>query len=500
MKRLLTIMIAIIMAIGLSGGCSKGSTSREAISGETGTNAESGAKKDNGTINILYPGEESDRMSNFMENEFAERMKTDLGLKIEMIFVPWDQYWEQKDIMLAAQEPIDLYWDGLPNLSTIVNKKQASVLNDLVDKYSQDMLRVLPKEHLEGATINGEIYGIPSAYSPSSGMYQQICVRQDILEACGMTEIKTVRDLAVFAGKAKEQFPEMKGPADPIFKPLTRYFAEEQLTWCANEDTAVYGETTDKVYDYYETEAFKQVAQFNRKMYTDGLYTDDLTIKYNEKDSRMMTGLYLWVEGSLGKENEIIDEIRINAPEAKLKSYSLKAEEPRYITATGGEVLCIPQTAPNPEGAMQFINWIYASQENYLFAIYGVEGTDYEIADGRINKLVPDEFFYEWMFRNKNYQLFTPEVDQAYIDTYTSWDDKAIISNMLGFRFNNENVKEIEAAIKEVAGKQMNPILYGFVDFETEYPKALQALKNAGIDDYIAEVQRQMDEFLASKQ
>ena len=505
MRRLLTIMIAVTMVIGLLGGCGRGSREsgtgqKDAASGGAGADAGDEANKDNGTITILYPGEESDRMSGFMKNEFAERMKTDLGLKVEMVFVPWDQYWEQKDIMLAAQEPIDLYWDGLPNLSTIVNKKQASVLNDLVDRYCQDMLKVLPRERLDGASIGGEIYGIPSAYSPSSGMYQQICVRQDILEACGMTEIKTARDLADFAQKAKEQFPEMKGPADPIFKPLTRYFAEEQLTWCANEDTAVYGETTNKVYDYYETEAFKQVAQFNRKMYTDSLYSDELTIKYNEKDSRMMTGLYLWVEGSLGKENEIIDEVRINAPDAKLKSYTLKAEEPRYITATGGEVLCIPQTAPNPEGAMQFINWIYASQANYLFAIYGVEGTDYEIADGRINKLIPDEFFYEWMFRNKNYQLFTPEVDQAYIDMYTSWDDNAIVSEMLGFRFNNENVKEIEAAIKEVAGKQMNPILYGFIDYDTEYPKALQALKNAGIDEYIAEVQRQMDEFLASKQ
>jgi len=103
------------------------------------------------------------------------------------------------------------------------------------------------------------------------------------------------------------------------------------------------------------------------------------------------------------------------------------------------------------------------------------------------------------MFRNKNYQLFAPEIEQSYIDTYESWDDKAVTSNMLGFRFNNEKVKVIETAIKEVAGKQMAPILYGFVDFDTEYPKALEALKKAGIDEYVAEVQKQMDEFQASK-
>ncbi|MBP1754006.1 MAG: transporter substrate-binding protein, partial [Firmicutes bacterium] len=245
--------------------------------------------------------------------------------------------------------------------------------------------------------------------------------------------------------------------------------------------------------------AFKKVAQFNREMYNEGIYSDDLTTKYNERDSRVQTGLYLWVEGSLGKENEIIDSVKANAPEARLKNYILKPEDPRYIVATGGEVLCIPQTAPNPEGAMKFVNWLYSSQENYLFALYGVEGTDYEIVDGRINKLVSDEFFYEWMFRNKNYQLFSPTIDQAYIDTYKSWDNEAIISKMLGFRFNNENVKEIEAAIKEVSGKQMAPILYGFVDFDTEYPKALENLKAAGIDEYVAEVQRQMDEFQAAK-
>ena len=38
----------------------------------------------------------------------------------------------------------------------------------------------------------------------------------------------------------------------------------------------------------------------------------------------------------------------------------------------------------------------------------------------------------------------------------------------------------------------------GFVDFDTEYPKAVEALKNAGIDEYIADLQRQVDEFLAA--
>ena len=40
-------------------------------------------------------------------------------------------------------------------------------------------------------------------------------------------------------------------------------------------------------------------------------------------------------------------------------------------------------------------------------------------------------------------------------------------------------------------------ILYGYVDFETEYPKAIAELEAAGINEYVAEVNRQLAEFMA---
>lgn len=481
-KRVLALALMLVMALGALAGC-----------------ADQGTQGGVETVHILYPGDQGDRFTEFLGNEFAEQLKNDLNMKVEVTFLPWDQYWEQKDIMLANKEKIDLYWDGLPDLSTIVNKQQAMPLDELIQQHGQDMLKALPMEQLQGGVVDGKIYGIPSAYAPSSAMFQLVCVRQDILEAVGMSEIKTPEDLMQFSKLAIEKFPEIKGGGDPLFKPLTRYYADEQYHWVASQELAVFGEESHKIYSYYETEAFQQLSRFNREMSLAGQYNDDVTIKYNERDSRMQTGIYLWVEGSLGKENEIVDAVRANAPDAVLKSYLLAPEKPRYVTAAGGEVLCVPNSAPNPAGAIKFLNWLYGNQENYNLAVYGVQGKDYEIVDGRIKKLVADEFFYEWMFRNKNYQMFAPDVDQAFIDTYTHWDDEAKISASFGFRFNNENVKEIETKCNEVAGKQFASIRTGFVDFETEYPKAVAALKEAGIDEYIAEVQRQMDEFLASQ-
>jgi len=495
MKKTLNVLAVAALSMSLLAGCGNNNNA-DSSAGSSSSSSKSGKLE---TLNILYPGDASERMTEFLENEFAEKMAADLNLDVKLTYVPWSQYWENKDIMLAASEPIDLYWDGIPYLSQIVNKKQAQPLDDLLAEYGQNLLKVLPESQFEGGKVDGQIYAIPSAYAPSSAMFQMVTVRQDILEAVGMTEIKTTDDLYEFSKRAAQQFPEMKGAADPVIKPITRYFAEEQYNFIGPEELVVFGEESKKAYSYYETEAFQELIKFGNKMYAEKLYTEDLTIKYNERDTRMQTGLYLWVEGSIGKEMEIYNTVKAAAPDAELKSYLLADEKPRYITATGGEIMVIPYTAKNPTGAMKFLNWLYESQENYLFALYGVEGKDYEIVDGRINKIAANDFFYEWMFRNQNYQVFAPNVEQEAIDQYQNWDNNAIVSDSLGFAFNNENVKQIETALIEVAGKEIAALRTGFLDFDKGYEAAISALKKAGIDEYVAEYQRQLDEFIANK-
>jgi len=481
MKKRISLFLVLAMIIACFAGCG----------------SKSGKAGDSETVVILYPGEETDSMANFIKNDLNPRLKEEVGIQVQLIYKGWDQYWEQKDIMLASNQAIDLYWDGLPDLSSMVNKSQCQPLNDLIKENCPDMLKVIPESQLAGGTIDGVQYGIPSAYAPSSCMYQLVCVRSDVLDAVGMDKIETADDLKQYATLAAEKFPEMKGPADIVFKPLTRYFADEEYTWCAFADSVVFGETTQKAYSYFETEAFQQVAKFNQSMYDAGLYGDELTTNYNERDARMQQGTYLWVEGSLGKENEIISSVRSNAPEAELKSFLLRPEKDKYITACGGEVLCVPYSATNPAGAMKFLNWMYKSQENYLFCLYGKEGDNYNVVDGRIELKDPafEGYFYEWMFRNANYTLFTSDISDEFIEEYNSWDDNAKTSAVIAFHFDNSNVLEIETAINEVIQQRFTPIECGYVDFDTNYPAAVEELKAAGIDEYVAEVQRQLDEY-----
>ena len=146
------------------------------------------------------------------------------------------------------------------------------------------------------------------------------------------------------------------------------------------------------------------------------------------------------------------------------------------------------------------MNWLYKNQENYLFGLYGPEGENYTIENDRLVLKDPafEGYFYEWMFRNANYTIFPSDVSDEFIEMYSHWDDDAKTSDVIAFHFDNSKVLEIETNVNEVLQNRLGPILYGYVDFDENYPVALQELKDAGIDEYVAEVQRQLDEYFAA--
>ena len=60
-------------------------------------------------VTILYPGEESDRMTELLSGELGAALLQDLDMQIEMIYVPWGDYWNMKTAKLQAGDAIDLY-------------------------------------------------------------------------------------------------------------------------------------------------------------------------------------------------------------------------------------------------------------------------------------------------------------------------------------------------------------------------------------------------------
>ena len=148
---------------------------------------------------------------------------------------------------------------------------------------------------------------------------------------------------------------------------------------------------------------------------------------------------------------------------------------------------------------LRFIDWIYASKENYDFCINGVEGVDYERVDGVVEKLSNDSFWDGWFLEASKYKEFDPTLTQEQIDKYKSFDDGSKLSKMAGFSFDPTNVSAEAAAITAVYDEYIEPMAVGLLDYESNIDDAVERLKKAGIDEYIAEYQKQFSEFYASK-
>ena len=75
------------------------------------------------------------------------------------------------------------------------------------------------------------------------------------------------------------------------------------------------------------------------------------------------------------------------------------------------------------------------------------------------------------------------------------FNDIALMSVAFGFNWNSEDVMTEITACSNVKAKYENALFCGALDPATTIPKFVEELKDAGVDDIIAEKQRQLDEW-----
>lgn len=483
----LSLLVSLVITVTLLSGFGKAGNSTAVSSTKV--------PNDYVTLKILMPGDESARMKDFLNNDLKKKLKEDLNLGIDVSYVGWDQYWSKKDMMLAAGQQIDFYWDGMPNISNVIAKKQAMAIDDLLNKYGQDIKKAIPSINFKTTVFNGKTMAIPSQYAPTAEKFRSVLVRQDILEAVGMKTIKSADDLSKFFKLAKAKYPEMKAVGEDLNVALIRQYSDGLTTTGGNDTPVAYDEKTKKAVSYFETDTFKKAAKQMGIWSAAGYVPEDVTIK--PKDNRIDQGQYLVSDGAISRPMENIATLHRNVPNGKYAEYLLAPEKSSYKTMASTEIICIGATSKYPDRAMQLLNWIYKSKDNYNMFIYGVKGKDYKIENGRIVQLTNDTFFPEWMFRNINMMSFPTTVDDKFINIFKNWDKNAKISGIYGFQFDATPVKSEAAKIASVYNEKILPIETGYVDFDKNYSDAIKALKAAGIDKYVAEYQNQLNAYQA---
>lgn len=157
--------------------------------------------------------------------------------------------------------------------------------------------------------------------------------------------------------------------------------------------------------------------------------------------------------------------------------------------------------------AMQYLNFMYASSEwNDLFC-WGVEGTHYVVSDDG-HYTFPEGVTSSTSGYCTNVTWIAPAQFKAGVwegDDLDLWDridafnNNAMVSNGSGFIFDTTPVSTQYTAVTNVYNEYQKSIEYGVLDPDTAIPEMNEKMKTAGLEDIIAEKQKQFDEFLATK-
>jgi putative aldouronate transport system substrate-binding protein len=508
-KRLPVLAVSLVAAIAVTA-CSSSnntttSTTTPAVSPDSKKAENTVIKQELVTINMVMPGDQNARMKSFLETEFAQKMKDELNLKFNINYIPWAQYYDKLNLMFASGEDLDLFWGSPARLAQFANKKNILPVDKILKENGPNILKYFPQENFEAVKLNGEMYALPVAKAPTAAKFHSLLVREDLLKEAGMSAIKTVQDITDFAAKVKAKHPDIT----PIFEgdsvnSYYRAFSPDNASYIplgnpfyyVNED-----EKEGKVYSLFDNaDMVKKISAMRADWRSKGYIKDNQLTNAGNALSEFNSGNYAMTSGAAGdRAVNNLSSLAKNVPTAELTEYLLNPEKPKYIQSVVTDVFYVAAQSKHGDRVVQFLNWVYENQNNYDFMINGVLDKDYKQVGDKLEKVNKDELWPAWMLYNKNYAKFSTSIPDKAANSYKNWDAGAKLSKTAGFVFDNANVKTEEAKVKQVTTEKLQPILWGFLDFDQNFPAAQKALKDAGVDKIVMEYEKQLQEYLSNK-
>ena len=171
---------------------------------------------------------------------------------------------------------------------------------------------------------------------------------------------------------------------------------------------------------------------------------------------------------------------------------------------------CINKNAANPERALMFLDLLTTNQEFYDIVLYGIKDKTYvlngETADFPAGMTTANSSYIDW---TGQWAWWKPQFMRP-TTTYGKgfWEREAefasggtCVPNVLdGLFFDTEPIKNEIAKRDQISTEFGKLIQYGSVaDPDKAVKDYIQRQKDAGLDKIVAELQKQVDAFLASK-
>ena len=436
-----------------------------------------------------------------VEDAINEITLKKINVQVDLQLLEMGTYLSQMPMQVGAGDKIDListFPAAAGAFNSMVNAGQLLPLDELLEEYAPETLETVPESVLKATTVDGQIYAIP-VYTDNTNDLAWIC-RESYLTEAGFSieDIKTVDDITKVFEKVYELHPDMKmissgaksifGSAGVLLNGVTYdTLGTTVLGVMVDEDAA-------KVVSLYETDEFKDIAATLRDWYEKGYVDKDIMVREDDPTSDNTVFSFLLAG----------NKTRTRGSEALAGEPLASAIITEGCISTGTMTIlttAIPVCATEPEAAAALLNLCYTDKDLKMLVSYGIEGQNYEYAEnGGISVKTDSSYAPNLTGIFGNVLLCDPTVSEVDMNYKMSDVDMDALnySPLLGFSVDTDPISNEVSAISSVYTEYQGLVYCGLAD-EATYQEFIDKLYANGLQVYMDEVQRQLDEWMGEQ-
>ncbi|MED5018214.1 ABC transporter substrate-binding protein [Paenibacillus chibensis] len=486
-KKLATVVSLVTVFSVVLAGCGGGSK-------DEGSSASGSDKKDKPYQLVWYQIGDPQKDTDKVVEKINEYTKEKINATVDLKMIGFGDYSKKMQVITASGEPYDIAFtsswanDYLQNVA-----KGAFVeLDDLLDSKGQGIVKALDPKFIEGAKVNGKIYGIPTNKEVATQRvfrFNKQFVDKYNLDISNVNSLESLEPI-LKTFKEKEGYAPLWG--DKNTSPYLAYdFVTEKLPMAIP-----FGSTDYKVVNFLDQPDTMKTFETLHKYYKAGYLPADIATSTNS---------------DYQKNGKWLVDMADSQPYADLTwsrstGYDIVSKPAGEAIATNtsvlGSMMAISSTSENPEKAMEFLNLLNTDPYLRNLVDMGIEGTHYKKnADGTVTDLPAAKDYDMPSFALGNefiLNLYDNDPKDKW-EQFKKFNADAKSSPLLGFHFDPSKVQTEMAALKNVSDEYMPALMTGTVDPKDYIAKADQKFKAAGLDTVMAEVQKQIDEWKAAQ-
>lgn len=504
MERFCVTFLSLGLAVGGLTACGS-SISSERMSSNENISEENDVSQEVRTVSIHLTGGGDYSDAQTVEDAMNAISVPKYGIEFDLNYIEYGNYAQQCSLLLTGDEA-DIVMVYITPFTTFVKNGQLYDITDFYANASDTFKETIQEmdsefdETIKATTVNGKLYALPRV--GTNGANTCLAIAEPFASEFGIKggEEWTLDDVDAFLEQVHEKYPDKYAivPQGPGL------MTNGGWTWDSLGDDSMVGVinafgTDMTVHNLYDDEEFLRLCDYTRSWYEKGYMMQDC-LSNTEASTTLFTGMGVSCF-NVGNNHEF------GGGNDVLKSVFLTKDK---MVTSNASVICygINANTKDPEAAWKAMELIYTHPEISPVFETGIEGVHY-VLDDNGNAVYPEGkdnsnvgyngVFEKWDYPN-NYMGPDTTGNGRLAEVLQEYKENVVqMSPAFGFCFDSEPVVDAYTACVNVMSKYTQPLLMGAVDPAEIIPQANEELKQAGIDEVIAEKQRQLDEWLSQQ-